>query len=127
MCEADRTYCPTYVRFCRPIYDARASVAVAVLSVFACVRRLAIAKRVRRGAGTVTGRCNGFAAYAAGRNMNRKALASIKQHRSHIAHIPLIMLTISSASRDKSPPGRNGLSHPDSVLEEIQSEKQCTH
>lgn len=31
-------------------------------------------------------------------------------------HLPLIMFTISSASLDRSPPGRNGLSHPDSVL-----------
>lgn len=30
--------------------------------------------------------------------------------------LPLIILTISSASLDKSPPGLNGLSHPDSVL-----------
>lgn len=38
--------------------------------------------------------------------------------------LPLIMLTISSASRDKSPPGRNGLSHPDSVLNKIQTKRK---
>lgn len=33
-----------------------------------------------------------------------------------IEGLPLIKLTISSASLDRSPPGLKGLSHPDSVL-----------
>lgn len=67
-------------------------------------------------------RCRDLIAHFDGSVLNfHTNVAFLGLHRTFLCiffiyNLPLIRLTISSASRDKSPSGRNGLSHPESVL-----------